>query len=326
MLYCRCSTRILILMRSALKKMNKIFFVKMSEQSQPTITYPSKNYGGLKITFEGERNKEAIVFLPDTALSCEMCYNTFINYPKLQFLRDYFYFIFVDFPFMLPSADNIDYNAPDYDMKLISEDVDEVLTSIGLKYFVGFATGSGAYIMSLIACEKPNWFSGLVLINSDSNKVEWGEYLWTKKLSYQLSYFGISSIVNDLTSLYFGNRTINYSKDLVLSFAEYINSLKPNNLIKRKELSTFEELKKVNCKVLLFSGGDSYYNKGTISLTNKFDPSNSARVNIPNCGGLVTEERPDAMVTTMILFLQGMGHLVRQRIDPSNRPDILIQE
>jgi hypothetical protein len=52
---------------------------------------------------------------------------------------------------MLPSAKSVEYKAPDYDMKLIAQDVSQVITQLGLKYAIGFATGSGAYIMSLIA-------------------------------------------------------------------------------------------------------------------------------------------------------------------------------
>jgi pimeloyl-ACP methyl ester carboxylesterase len=60
-----------------------------------------------------------------------MCYNTFINYPKLQFLKQYFYFVFIDFPFMLPSASSVAYNAPHYDMKLLAQDVSQVIDQLG---------------------------------------------------------------------------------------------------------------------------------------------------------------------------------------------------
>lgn len=78
--------------------------------------------------------------------------------------------------------------------------------------------------------------------------------------------------------------------------------------------------------MLLFVGTESPYYDGTMELMNKYDPTNTAWIKIPNCGGLVTEERPDALVTSMILYLQGMGYLVRQKIDVNNQPDIMIQE
>jgi pimeloyl-ACP methyl ester carboxylesterase len=94
---------------------------------------------------------------------------------------------------------------------------------------------------------------------------------------------------------------------------------------RREELSLNGQLKKVNCKVLLFVGTDSPYYDGTIALMNKFDPSCTAWIKVQHCGGLVTEERPDTMVTSLILFLQGMGYLVQQKLETATQPDILIQ-
>jgi pimeloyl-ACP methyl ester carboxylesterase len=300
--------------------------------SEPqTLSFTTTHYGPLQVTIEGDQKKDPLIFLPDIALSCEMCYNTFIHYPKLQFMREYFYFIFIDFPFLLPSAESVDYKAPAYDMKNLASDVGEVLTQMGLKYGVGFGSGSGAFIMSELASIRPTFFVGLILLSADGNKPSWSEYIWLKKMQYQLAYFGMASVVNDLLTIYFGHTAIKHSKDLVLSFSEYLNSLKPYNVMKflegytnRKELS--DELKKVDCKVLLFVGTDSPYFDGTIKLMNKYNASNTAWIKVQDCGGLVTEERPDAMVTSMILYMQGMGYLVRQQIDTLNQPDIMIGE
>jgi pimeloyl-ACP methyl ester carboxylesterase len=84
-------------------------------------------------------------------------------------------------------------------------------------------------------------------------------------------------------------------------------------------------LKQVDCKVLLFVGTESPYYEGTIQLMNKYNNANTAWIKVQNAGGLITEERPDSMVTSMILFLQGMGYLVKQKIEQSATPSITIE-
>ncbi len=78
--------------------------------------------------------------------------------------------------------------------------------------------------------------------------------------------------------------------------------------------------------MLLFVGTESPYFDRTVDVMNKYDPSNTAWIKVQGAGGLVPEERPDAMVTSMILYMQGMGYLVRQPLESSTQPDILITE
>ncbi len=137
------------------------------------------------------------------------------------------------------------------------------------------------------------------------------------------------SVVDDLLHFHFGPGTLKHGKDLVLSFTDYLNSLQPYNVMKFIAGYTKREdlppLKQVDCKVLLFVGTESPYYEGTIQLMNKYNNANTAWIKVQNAGGLITEERPDSMVTSMILFLQGMGYLVKQKIEQSATPSITIE-
>lgn len=65
-----------------------------------------------------------------------------------------------------------------------------------------------------------------------------------------------------------------------------------------------------SCRVLIFVGELSYYYEDTVDSLPCFDPKNSSWIRVDECGGLVTEERPDAMISPLTLFLQGQGYLV----------------
>ena len=87
---------------------------------------------------------------------------------------------------------------------------------------------------------------------------------------------------------------------------------------KRKDLS--DQLKKLCCKVLILVGEDSaYFNDASYNL-DKFDPELVSWIKVPNCGGLITREKPEQIITSLKLFLQSQSFMLDTIVESHSNP------
>lgn len=68
-----------------------------------------------------------------------------------------------------------------------------------------------------------------------------------------------------------------------------------------------DSLKKLQCRTLIFVGESSAFHEDAIHMTTKLDRRYCALVEVQDCGSLVTEEQPYAMLMPMEYFLMGYG-------------------
>ncbi|RLN28701.1 pollen-specific protein SF21 isoform X1 [Panicum miliaceum] len=68
-----------------------------------------------------------------------------------------------------------------------------------------------------------------------------------------------------------------------------------------------ESLRKLQCRTLIFVGENSEFHEDAIHMTTKLDRRYCALVEVQDCGSLVTEEQPYAMLMPTEYFLMGYG-------------------
>nr|CAB3464183.1 unnamed protein product [Digitaria exilis] len=68
-----------------------------------------------------------------------------------------------------------------------------------------------------------------------------------------------------------------------------------------------DSLRKLQCRTLIFVGENSEFHEDAIHMTTKLDRKYCALVEVQDCGSLVTEEQPYAMLMPMEYFLMGYG-------------------
>jgi len=68
-----------------------------------------------------------------------------------------------------------------------------------------------------------------------------------------------------------------------------------------------DSLRKLQCRTLIFVGENSEFHEDAIHMTAKLDRRYCALVEVQDCGSLVTEEQPYAMLMPMEYFLMGYG-------------------
>ncbi|PPR91836.1 hypothetical protein GOBAR_AA28850 [Gossypium barbadense] len=79
----------------------------------------------------------------------------------------------------------------------------------------------------------------------------------------------------------------------------------PDVALNRHDLT--DDLKKLQCKTLIFVGESSPFHAESVHMSDKIGRKNCTLVEVKACGSLVTEEHPLAMLVPIEFFLMGFG-------------------
>nr|DAD19521.1 TPA_asm: hypothetical protein HUJ06_020984 [Nelumbo nucifera] len=133
-----------------------------------------------------------------------------------------------------------------------------------------------------------------------------------------LYFYGMCDMVKDsLLQRYFSKEVrsdlYGAESDIVQACRRLLDERQSSNVMhflqainERHDLT--EDLKKLQCKSLIFVGESSPFYAEALHMSSKMDRRSSSLVEVQACGSLVTEEHPYAMLIPIEFFLMGFGY------------------
>ncbi|XP_065071910.1 protein NDRG1-like isoform X2 [Rhopilema esculentum] len=181
---------------------------------------------------------------------------------------------------------------------------------------IGFGVGAGANVLLYLAMEKPEWITGLILVDPAGKSAgfrEWGE---EKLASWHLETKGFTSASEKfLIWHHFGNKAKKVNMEKVDQYIkEVANSQNPHNMaqfvrayMSRQEMYT-DVSKKISCSVLILTSEHSPYKEEANRLFSVL-PKQKANIMEALDSVNVFFEDPSKCGEGMLLLMQGC-HLV----------------
>ncbi|KAL6989528.1 Protein ndl2, variant 2 [Sarracenia purpurea var. burkii] len=203
----------------------------------------------------------------------------------------------------------------------LADQVAEVLDFFGLKEVFCLGVTAGAYILTLFAMKYKERVLGLILVSPICKAPSWTEWLYNKVLLNLLYFYGMRGLLKECLLHRYFSKELRCSKhgaesDIIHTCRRLLGDRQSLNVMRflqaineRQDLT--EELKKLQCKTLIFVGDCSPFHAESLYMNAMIDKKICALVEVQSCGSLVTEEHPYAMLIPIEFFLMGFG-LYRQ--------------
>ncbi|XWS42485.1 hypothetical protein CRYUN_Cryun16bG0017900 [Craigia yunnanensis] len=255
--------------------------------------------GCLSVFVCGDQEKPALITYPDVALNYMSCFQGLFVCPDAASLLLHNFCIYhIDAPGHELGANVISSDVPLLSVDDLADQIAEVLDFFGLKRVLCLGVTAGAYILTLFAVlMNLLYFYGMCGVLK--------ECLLQRYFSKELRY-GVhgaeSEIIQACVNLLDERQSPN-----VMRFLQAIN--------KRHDLT--DDLKKLQCKTLIFVGESSPFHTESVHMSTKIGRKNCTLVEVKACGSLVTEEHPLAMLVPIEFFLMGFG-FYRQQLHFAN--------
>ncbi|KQK17957.1 hypothetical protein BRADI_1g37770v3 [Brachypodium distachyon] len=245
-------------------------------------------------------------------------------------------------------------NSPVASVDELADQVAEVLDFFGLGSVMCLGVSAGAYILTLFAvCVslEVTYFLllaplyshlhpflqtkyrervlGLILVSPLCKTPSWTEWFYNKVMSNLLYYYGMCDMVKDcLLQRYFGKKlrggSVVPESDIMQACRSFLDQRQSMNIWRfiqtinqRHDLT--ESLKQLQCRTLIFVGENSQFHNEAVHMAAKLDKRYSALVEVQDCGSVVTEEQPHAMLIPMEYFLMGYGLFRPSHVSSSPR-------
>ncbi|WOK96987.1 pollen-specific protein SF21-like [Canna indica] len=276
------------------------------------------SYGPISVAVYGDLDKPALVTYPDVALNYMSCFQGLIFCPEASSLLLHNFCIYhISPPGHELGAAPISTDKPTLSVDQLADQVAEVLNFFGLGSVMCFGVIAGAYILTLFASKYRNRVLGLILVSPLCKAPSWTEWLYAKVVSSLLYFYGMCGLVKEyLLQRYFSEEVQRSSQilgsDIVEDCRSFLDEKQSANVWHflqsingRYDLT--EELKKLNCRTLIFVGEHSPFHSDAIHMATKLDKTYCALVEVQACGSVVTEEHPHAMLIPLEYFLMGYG-------------------
>ncbi|CAN6345534.1 unnamed protein product [Urochloa humidicola] len=180
----------------------------------------------------------------------------------------------------------------------LADQVADVLDFFSLGSVMCLGVTAGAYVLTLFAMKYRERVIGLMLVSPLCKAPSWSEWFYNKILLNLLYYYGTRGLVKEcLLQRYFSKLLDEKQGENIWRFLQSINE--------RHDLT--DSLRKLQCRTLIFVGENSEFHEDAIHMTTKLDRRYCALVEVQDCGSLVTEEQPYAMLMPMEYFFMGYG-------------------
>lgn len=296
---------------------------KVPTTETQTITCPV--IGDVTVHVQGTRGSSEVVILTVHDLGCDYTmYLEFVEHPKLAPIRNRTVWVHVDVPGQGQDAPDLpaDYQFPT--MQQIGEDLIHVLDHLKIKEVVCFGEGAGANILARFAMENIHRVLGVCLLHTTATAAGLMESLKDKVMRWKLDTIGMNPSAENYLLLHrFGGTKFSRASDkeelkaIVESYQDTLRTkANPRNLKKfveafLKRTNIADNIKKLDCPVLLVTGQQSIFNGTTRGLHQAILKTceNKTKVEFIEVGGVanVLEEKPDKLVECFQYFLQGLG-------------------
>jgi len=283
-----------------------------------TVTVESV-YGPVNVTISGERHKSPLITYHDIGLNYRSCFQgLFLCAEGSSILQNKFCVYHIDAP---GHSDGAKCGAPDSALPMtvdkLADQVAAVVKHFGLKDLVCMGVGAGGYILSKYALSNKKIVKGLILISSISQAPGWWEWGNLQAAIMNINKFGITRWVNDfiLNRLFsVEGRGIMGTSDLAQAFRREIETRNPQGLaqyltamMNRKDIGP--DMERAPFTVLQIVGEKSPFHEDSLDLNQYLDSSRSSWIEVPRCGSVITEERPDSLTQSIDLFFKGLQQI-----------------
>ncbi|XWS64666.1 hypothetical protein CRYUN_Cryun05aG0022700 [Craigia yunnanensis] len=194
------------------------------------------------------------------------------------------------------------------DVPLLSVDdlVDQVAEVLD---FFGYVNASGAYILALFAMKYKERVLGLILVSPVCKAPTWTEWLYSKVLMNLLYFYGMCGVLKECLLQRYFSKELRYGvhgaeSEIIQACLKLLDE-RQSPINKRHDLT--DDLKKLQCKTLIFVGECSPFHTESVHMSTKIGKKNCTLIEVKACGSLVTEEHPLAMLVSIEFFLMGFG-------------------
>ncbi|XP_020589304.1 pollen-specific protein SF21-like isoform X3 [Phalaenopsis equestris] len=279
--------------------------------------------GTVSVAVFGDQEKPALVTYPDVALNYMSCFQGLIFCPEASsLLLHNFCMYHISPPGHELGAGPISSDVPVPSVDDLADQVAEVLDFFGLKAVMCMGVTAGAYILTLFASsllqsKYPDRVVGLILVAPLCKTPSWAQWLYTKVMSNLLYFYGMCGLAKEfLLQRYFSKEVRGSAQfpesDIVQACRSLLDERQAINVWRflesmngRHDLT--KDLKNIQCKTLIFVGDSSPFHSDAIHMSSKLDRRYSALVEVQECGSVVTEEQPHAMLIPLEYFFMGYG-------------------
>eukprot|EP01132_Coremiostelium_polycephalum_P009158 gene9158-11224_t len=249
-------------------------------------------------------NTPYIITYHDLGLNHTSCFSPFFDHPQMKTILPYLNIIHIEAPGHQYNAETIP--TQDYpSLYEMAEDIESVCEYFNIKQFIGIGAGAGGCILTQYATLFPKRTVGLILIGSVIKS-----FSWLDAIKSWVGFATLPSFSNPNSELEETNpdlfQTLKNEMQLVNSenLCHYVQSF-----IKRDDIKK-EQIHELSCKILLIVGKDSSFTEDIKDVFAHFNPKSSTILQIPDCGILVTAEKPQQIIGPFKLFMQGLGYLL----------------
>ncbi|PIN07221.1 NDR1 protein [Handroanthus impetiginosus] len=274
--------------------------------------------GSISVIVYGDPDKPALVTYPDLALNHMSCFQGLFFCPEAAALLLHNFCVYHISPpghELGAAAISDDYSVPSVDN--LADQILEVLNYFRLGAVMCMGVMAGAYILTLFAMKYRKRVLGLILVSPLCKAPSWREWLLNKVMSNLLYYYGMCTLLKEfLLSRYFSKEVRGTAEvpesDIVQACRRLLDERQSTNVLRflqaidrRPDIT--DGLKTLKCRTLIFVGDNSPFHSEALHMIAKLDKRCSALVEVQACGSMVTEEQPQAMLTSMEYFLMGYG-------------------
>uniref|UniRef100_A0A061S533 Uncharacterized protein n=1 Tax=Tetraselmis sp. GSL018 TaxID=582737 RepID=A0A061S533_9CHLO len=287
-------------------------------------------FGPISVTVAGDRNRTPLVTYHDVGVNHQSCFQQLMSCSSHKSLLVHnFCFYHIDAPGCEPGGECCPPGGRALEAENLVDQVSAVIRHFELRDVVCFGVGMGGYILASYAARFPKDVAGLILASPLCKRPGWWEWAFGKKTAYHLWVSGwVASAAKHLSHRLFGrclhsanggaggDLVLCYKRETIYGISPLAVSLYLTSTLNRRDIS--ELVPKIRCKTLLFSGFESSFEDDNLHFSSLLKPGIGSWVEIEGAGVLVTEEKPQALLQSIQLFLQGlqqMGHGLTWELD-----------
>ncbi|CAD7701741.1 unnamed protein product [Ostreobium quekettii] len=268
-------------------------------------------YGPISVTVMGDRKASPCVTFHDVGLNHQSCFQgLLVCSASRPLLVKNFCFYHIDAPGCEDGATNVHPDALPLTVHKLMDQVDAVVEHFDLNEILGMGVGAGGYILAMYAAQHPKKMAGLILVSPPCLRPGWWEWTFGSYAVSKLNVVGmVDSVKEHLLARLIHSR--GQERNLALSLKHGMASLSSQGvsqylsaILKRPDLS--EDVQNLKCRTLVLCGEESTYSRDCLHINTIIDHTHAAWVEIPECGILATEEKPNELLSPITLFLTAL--------------------
>ncbi|XP_051131653.1 protein NDL1-like isoform X3 [Andrographis paniculata] len=274
--------------------------------------------GSVSVIVYGDQEKAALVTYPDLALNHMSCFQGLFFCPDAAALLLHNFCVYhISPPGHELGAAAISDGDPLPSVDDLADQIFEVLDYFRLGAVMCLGVTAGAYILTLFAMKYRERVIGLILVSPLCKQPSWKEWLCNKVISNLLYYYGMCGLLKECLLYRYFSKEVRGSvgfpeSDIVQACRRLLDERQSKNVMRfvqalERRPDITQGLRTLRCRTLIFVGSLSPFHSEAVHMFAKMDERHTALVEVSSCGSMVTEEHPQAMLTSLEYFLSNYG-------------------